>query len=51
MGDDYAWLRPLRETAKLLAEKRDWPTLYDPVAIASSGARVAALVSYEASDR
>ena len=47
MGEDYAWLRPLRATAALLAEKADWPPLYDPAAIASGAARVAALVSYE----
>ena len=47
MGEDYAWLRPLQETAQLLAQKADWPKLYDTAAIGSSGARVAALVSYE----
>ena len=53
MGDDFAWLRPLKPAADLLAAKADWGPLYDP-AVLGGGERgegdlppVAALVSYE----
>ena len=47
MGEDYAWLRPLKNCAELLASKDDWPKLYDVPTLSSE--RVppsAALVSY-----
>ena len=47
MGDDYAWLRPLKPAAELLAAKEDWGPLYDAVALGRGGAKVAALVSFE----
>jgi hypothetical protein len=39
-------LAPLREAAELLAEKDDWPPLYDPGRLATCGAPVAAAVYY-----
>jgi pimeloyl-ACP methyl ester carboxylesterase len=36
MLDDEPLLRPLRETAELLAEREDWPRLYDPARLAAS---------------
>jgi pimeloyl-ACP methyl ester carboxylesterase len=48
MGDDYAWLRPLKPCAELLAAKHDWPKLYHREALGSSRCPpVACLVSYE----
>ena len=48
MGDDYAWLRPLKPCAELLAAKDDWPKLYNREALSSSQCPpVACLVSYE----
>ena len=56
MGDDFAWLRPLKPAADLLAAKADWGPLYDPAVLGGGkgGERgegdlppVAALVSYE----
>jgi len=39
-------LRPLRETAGLLAERGDWPLLYDPVRLGANEVPVAAAVYY-----
>jgi pimeloyl-ACP methyl ester carboxylesterase len=39
-------LCPLRETAGILAERGDWPPLYDPVRLAANEAPVAAAVYY-----
>jgi pimeloyl-ACP methyl ester carboxylesterase len=39
-------LRPLREAADLLAERDDWPPLYDPSRLAANGVPVAAAVYY-----
>ncbi len=48
MADDYAWLRPLKPAAELLAAKADWGPLYDREALGQrDGPPVAALVSYE----
>jgi len=48
MADDYAWLRPLKPAAEILAAKRDWGPLYDKAALGGpDGPPVAALVSYE----
>ena len=47
MCEDYAWLRPLGRAAQLLAEKADWPALYDETALRSGAAPCAALVSYD----
>jgi len=33
MFDDYAYLRPLKEVAQILATYSDWPTLYDEAAL------------------
>jgi pimeloyl-ACP methyl ester carboxylesterase len=39
-------LRPLREAAGLLAERDDWPALYDPSRLAANDVPVAAAVYY-----
>ena len=39
-------LRPLRETADILAERDDWPPLYDPARLAANEVPVAAAVYY-----
>ena len=40
-------LRPLREAAELLAERDDWPPLYDPSRLAANEVPVAAAVYYD----
>ena len=40
-------LRPLREAADLLAERDDWPPLYDPSRLAANYVPVAAAVYYD----
>lgn len=40
-------LRPLRETADLLAERTDWPRLYDPARLAANEVPVAAAVYHD----
>jgi pimeloyl-ACP methyl ester carboxylesterase len=40
-------LRPLRETAGILAERDDWPPLYDPSRLAANDVPVAAAVYYD----
>ena len=48
MGEDFAWLRPLKPTADILAAKADWGPLYDAKMLRSPKCPpVAALVSYE----
>jgi hypothetical protein len=39
-------LRPLRAAADLLAERSDWPPLYDPTRLAANDVPVAAAVNY-----
>lgn len=40
-------LRPLRETAELLAQRTDWPALYDPERLAANEVPVAAAVYHD----
>ena len=40
-------LRPLRETAELLAARTDWPALYDSVRLAANEVPVAAAVYHD----
>ena len=40
-------LAPLREAADLLAERDDWPPLYDPSRLAATEVPVAAAVYYD----
>lgn len=40
-------LRPLRETAELLAARTDWPSLYDPARLAANEVPVAAAVYHD----
>ncbi|MEE2756222.1 MAG: alpha/beta fold hydrolase [Myxococcota bacterium] len=44
MFEDISHLRPLAEVAHKLAEKSDWPPLYDPVALANNTVPCAALI-------
>ena len=46
MIDTDPVLRPLREAADLLAERDDWPPLYDPSRLAANEVPVAAAVYY-----
>jgi pimeloyl-ACP methyl ester carboxylesterase len=47
MIDADPLLRPLRETADLLADRDNWPPLYDPTRLAANEVPVAAAVYYE----
>ena len=42
--DELGALRPMKEAAELLAQKEDWPTLYDREALAANEVPVAAAV-------
>ncbi|KAG6849973.1 hypothetical protein H0H93_002975, partial [Arthromyces matolae] len=42
MFDDYVGLRPLKGAAQLLAEKSDWPPLYDQAQLAKNTVKVTA---------
>jgi pimeloyl-ACP methyl ester carboxylesterase len=46
MVDHDPLLRPLREAAGILAERDDWPPLYDPTRLAANEVPVAAAVYY-----
>jgi pimeloyl-ACP methyl ester carboxylesterase len=46
MVEDDPVLAPLREAAELLAEKNDWPPLYDPGRLAACAVPTAAAVYY-----
>ncbi len=47
MIDDDPVLRPLRVAADILAERDDWPPLYDPSRLAANDVPVAAAVYYD----
>lgn len=47
MFDEFAALRPLKELANLLADKEDWPHLYDETTLRSNQVPVAAAAYYE----
>lgn len=47
MFDEFAALKPFKELANLLAEKDDWPCLYDETALRSNKVPVAAAAYYE----
>ena len=47
MVDDDPTLRPLREAADLLAERDDWPPLYDPTRLAANEVPAAAAIYYD----
>jgi pimeloyl-ACP methyl ester carboxylesterase len=47
MVDGEPLLRPLREAADLLAERADWPPLYDPARLAASAVPAAAAVYFD----
>lgn len=47
MFDEYACLKPLKDTAQALAEKSDWPNLYDREALKRNQVPVAACLYYD----
>ncbi|KAJ9563378.1 hypothetical protein OSB04_008538 [Centaurea solstitialis] len=47
MFDEIHALRPFKEAANLLAEKKDWPPLYNKIALNNNKVPVAAAVYYE----
>jgi pimeloyl-ACP methyl ester carboxylesterase len=47
MFDTDPALRPLKETAELLADRGDWPDLYDPARLAANEVPVAAAVYHD----
>ena len=47
MVDGEPLLRPLREAAELLAEREEWPRLYDPARLAASSVPAAAAVYFD----
>jgi hypothetical protein len=47
MFDEIAALRPLKEVANILAEKADWPPLYNKQLLNANKVPVAAAVYYE----
>jgi pimeloyl-ACP methyl ester carboxylesterase len=47
MVDDEPLLRPLREAAELIAERDEWPRLYDPARLAASQVPAAAAVYFD----
>ncbi|HPF14985.1 MAG TPA: alpha/beta fold hydrolase, partial [Planctomycetota bacterium] len=47
MFDDHAALRPVAEAADILAQKADWPKLYDPARLAKNKVPVAAAVYHD----
>jgi len=47
MFEDYEHLRPLREAAELLAEKADWPRLYDLDVLRANTIPCAAAIYYD----
>ena len=47
MIDSDPVLRPFRQAADILAERDDWPPLYDPARLAANEVPVAAAVYYD----
>lgn len=47
MLEEYGDLRPFREAAALLAERDDWPPLYDPERLAANQVPCAAIVYHD----
>jgi len=47
MSEDYPGLRPLREVAEILANKQDWPVLYDEAQLARNTVPCAAAIYAE----
>lgn len=46
MFDDFAYLRPLKEAAQILAEYEDWPRLYDVPTLQANTVPCAAAIYY-----
>lgn len=47
MFEEFAALRPFREAAELLAQRDDWPPLYDPARLGANTVPCAAAVYYD----
>jgi pimeloyl-ACP methyl ester carboxylesterase len=47
MFEQQAALRPLQDAAELLAQRSDWPALYDPARLGQSRARSAAVIYHD----
>jgi hypothetical protein len=47
MFDDFASLRPIKEAAELVAQRRDWGSLYDAEALARNVVPVASATYFE----
>ena len=47
MADDYAWLRPLKDVANVLANKQDWGPIYDADVLRDSNVPCAALMAFD----
>jgi hypothetical protein len=47
MFEETAGLRPFGEAVRLLAERTDWPDLYDPARLAANRVPVAAAVYHD----
>ena len=47
MFADYGRLAPLAEAAEILAQKSDWPSLYDPVQLARNDVPMAAAIYHD----
>jgi pimeloyl-ACP methyl ester carboxylesterase len=46
MFDEYAYLRPLKEAAEILANYEDWPQLYDPAVLRTNTVPCVAAIYY-----
>lgn len=47
LAEDFSALAPLQRTAELLAQRDDWPALYNRAALANTQVPCAALISYD----
>ncbi len=47
MFDDFEELQPMKEAAQILAEKSDWPDLYDLDALKKNKVPIAAACYYD----
>lgn len=47
MFDDFVELQPVKEAAQILAEKSDWPHLYDLDVLQKNKAPIAAACYYD----
>jgi hypothetical protein len=50
MFEDFSYLRPYKEAADLIAQKRDWGPLYNQAMLQECNVPVAAAVYFEVSE-